>query len=76
MSELNDFLSRLSDCDLIVMRIASSRFYCKFFMNGQYLDRMYVSNPRIVSELMQLSGEGEEVDASGVARLKETLLAA
>lgn len=75
MSELNDFLSRLSACDLIVLTIVSSRFYCRFFMNGLYLDRMYVSNPRIVSELIQLSGEGEEVDASGVARLKQTLLA-
>jgi len=77
MRELNGFLTKLAACDLIVLtRVSQERVYCRFFLNGQYVERMFVTEPALVAELSSLCGEGEEITASGVAKLKEMLLVA
>jgi len=75
MSELTDFYSKLSTCDSIVLKLVNEdRLYCRFFLNGLYLDRMFVTAPALVAELSPLCGE--EVNAGGVARLRQALPAA
>ena len=75
MSELSDFSDRLSACDLMILKLVNEdRLYCRFFLNGLYLDRMFVTAPALVAELSPLCGE--EVNAGGVARLKQALSAA
>ncbi|MFD2515924.1 hypothetical protein ACFSRY_18780 [Pontibacter locisalis] len=72
MSELTDFLNKLSACSLIVLTAASEeRLYCRFFLNGVYMDGMFVSAPALVAQLRQLQGEGEEIDSRGIVLLKQ-----
>ncbi|WP_162056126.1 hypothetical protein [Pontibacter pamirensis] len=69
MSELTELLSRLTTCDMLVLtHVSTDRLYCRFFLHGLYQDRMFLSDPLLM-------GEGEVVDAGGVARLKQTFLA-
>ncbi|WP_162055820.1 hypothetical protein [Pontibacter pamirensis] len=76
MSELTEFLTRLTDCDMLVLTLVSTnRLYCRFFLHGLYQDRMFLSDPLLMAELSLLMGEGEVVDAGGIARLKQTFLA-
>ena len=76
MSELNSLKERLLACDLIVTTsVAETRVYCRFYFNGLYRDRMYIEEPRLLSILLPLIGEGESIDAAGVALLKRELLA-
>lgn len=77
MSELRDFSDRLSACDSIILKLVNGdRLYCRFFLNGLYMDRMFVTEPALVAELSPLCSEGEQVNASGVAKLKQALPAA
>ncbi|MCC9169149.1 hypothetical protein [Pontibacter harenae] len=76
MNELTEFLNRISACDLIVLTLVSAdRLYCRFFREGLYRDRMFVSDPVLLAELMKLSGKGEEISTAGIAKLKQTFLA-
>lgn len=76
MSELTDFLNKLGNCDLIVLTLVSAdRIYCRFLLEGQYMDRLYVSESLLIAELKSLCGQGEAIDASGIAKLKQTYLA-
>lgn len=75
MTERTEFLQRLSGCDMIVLTLVNTdRFYCRFFKDSLYQDRMFLSDPLLMAELRLLVGVGEVVDASGVARLKQTFL--
>ncbi|MFD3003954.1 hypothetical protein ACFS7Z_26595 [Pontibacter toksunensis] len=76
MSELTEFLNRLTHCDMLVLTLVSTdRLYCRFFLGGLYQDRMFLADPLLMAELNLLMGEGEVVDAGGIARLKQTFLA-
>ncbi|MFD2245033.1 hypothetical protein [Pontibacter ruber] len=78
MIELTEFLTKLNSCDRIVLTDSEERTYCRFFRDGLYLDRMYVTDAIILAELDPLkktSEEGEEVDAAGIAKLKQLFLA-
>ncbi|RDV15474.1 hypothetical protein DXT99_08235 [Pontibacter diazotrophicus] len=72
MSELADFTDKLNYCDLIVLTwVSRDRIYCRFFLSGIYMDRMYVSDEGILSHLHRLCGVGDEISTSGVAELKQ-----
>lgn len=72
MRELADFIDNLNYCDLMVLTwVSRDRIYCRFFLNGIYMDRMYVSDEVILSHLHRLCGVGDEVSANGVAELKQ-----
>lgn len=74
MSELTEFLAKLEscECDLIVLTfISDDRLYCRFFKGGLYRDRMFVNEQSIISQLRTFSGEGEEIDAMGISKLRQ-----
>ncbi|WP_439881647.1 hypothetical protein ACSX1A_00525 [Pontibacter sp. MBLB2868] len=74
MSALIEFLKKIesNDCDLIVLTsIGGERLYCRFFKGGLYKDRMFVNEENIMATLLAVCGEGEEIDASGVSRLRK-----
>ena len=72
MRELEEFVDKLNFCDLIVLTMFSKdRIYCRFFFNGVYMDRVYVSDAAIIKSLQRLSGAGDEISANGVAELKQ-----
>ncbi|PRY15531.1 hypothetical protein CLV24_102152 [Pontibacter ummariensis] len=78
MSELKEFLDKLSacDCNLVVLTlISANRVYCRLFKDGQYIDRVFVNDPLIVTELYKLCGRGEEIDADGIAKLRQKFIA-
>lgn len=76
MTELAEFLNKLNTSDLIVLTIISSdRLYCRFFLKGQYTDRMYVADAILIAHITKLSGEGDSINADGVANLKSIFLA-
>ncbi|RDV15456.1 hypothetical protein DXT99_08145 [Pontibacter diazotrophicus] len=75
MSERTGFLNNLDKCNLVVLTpVSKDRTYCRFFLDGLYMDRMYVSDPALVAKLSQLSGKGEEISTGGVARLKQLFM--
>ncbi|RAU82838.1 hypothetical protein [Pontibacter arcticus] len=75
MPELTIFLNNLLSSDLIILTRNTERTYCRFFKDGVYLDRMYVSDPALLAELHVLLGEGDEINAPGIAKLKQLYLA-
>ncbi|HEY4651751.1 MAG TPA: hypothetical protein VIG72_10060 [Pontibacter sp.] len=75
MTELTEFLTKLNNSDLLVLTNSADRIYCRFFRNGLYTDRMYVTDKSLQSELLSLIGEGEEIDATGIAKLRQLYLA-
>ena len=75
MLELTKFLTKLTKADLLVLTIANERTYCRFFLGGVYVSRMYITDPQLLAELMPLVGEGEEIDAAGITKLKQLYLA-
>lgn len=77
MSELTEFLIKLTTCDMLVLTLVSTgRLCCRFFLHGLYQDRLFLSNPLLMAEVNLLVGEGKVVDAGGIARLKQTFLSA
>lgn len=71
MNELISFYKKLSGCDFIALTpINEGRFYCRFYSNGLYLDRMFIKDPNLQEELIQLSVDDETVDGDSVSRLK------
>ncbi len=69
---MTDFIDKLNYCDLMVLTwVSRDRIYCRFFLNGIYMDRMYVSDAAILAHLHRLCGVGDEVSANGVAELKQ-----
>ncbi|MCP2044296.1 hypothetical protein [Pontibacter sp. HSC-36F09] len=79
MSELTELLQKLEtcECDLIVLTfVGEDRLYCRFFKDGLYKDRMFISEQNIITELRNVSGEGEEIDASGISKLRKLVSSA
>lgn len=72
MNELTLFTEKLSACDLIALTpINEGRFYCRFYSNRLYFDRMFVKDASLQEELMVLSEGDEIIDKDSVDRLKE-----
>lgn len=75
MDELEDFYEKLSACDLIVLTpINEGRFYCRFYSQGLYLDRMFITDSSLQEELMLLSEDEEVINEESVLRLKDKYL--
>jgi hypothetical protein len=75
MLELTKFLTTLTKADRLVLTVTGERTYCRFFLEGVYITRMYLTDPALLAELHPLLGEGEEIDAAGIAKLKQLYLA-
>ncbi|PVY42219.1 hypothetical protein [Pontibacter virosus] len=79
MSELTEFLQKLEscECNLIVLTyIGDERLYCRFFKDGLYKDRMFITDQSIITQLRSVSGEGEEIDTNGISKLQKLVSSA
>lgn len=75
MLELTKFLTKLTKADLLVLTVTNERTYCRFFLGGVYVSRMYITDLALLAELRPLMGKGDEIDASGITKLKQLYLA-
>lgn len=72
MDEFSLFTSKLNACDLIVLTEADeSRTYCRFYANGLYQDRMFISEASVKESLSQLRSEEDVIDWIGVQNLRK-----
>jgi hypothetical protein len=72
MDEYSLFSSKLQACDLIVLTEADEmRTYCRFYANGLYQDRMFISDLTVKENLTLLSSEEDVIDWNGVQHLRE-----
>ncbi|WP_188501951.1 hypothetical protein [Pontibacter amylolyticus] len=72
MDEFSLFTSKLQSCDLIVLTEADEiRTYCRFYANGLYQDRMFISDVAVKENLAQLSSEEDVIDWNGVQDLRK-----
>ena len=72
MDEFSLFSSKLQSCDLIVLTEADEiRTYCRFYANGLYQDRMFISDAAVKENLTQLSSEEDVIDWNGVQDLRK-----
>lgn len=77
MDEFSLFTSKLQACDLIVLTEADeTRTYCRFYANGLYQDRMFVSDLTVKEHLTLLSSQEDVIDWNGVQQLREKYCAA
>ncbi len=74
MPELTRFLNKLAQADLLVLTTGSSRTYCRFYKEGVYVSRMYITDPSLLAELYLLLGENNEINADGITKLKQMYL--
>lgn len=71
MDEFTLFSSKLKICDLIVLTPADeSRTYCRFYSNGLYQDRMFITDMAVKESLSRLSSEEDVIDWNGVQHLR------
>ncbi|MBB6609945.1 hypothetical protein H7F15_02755 [Pontibacter sp. Tf4] len=73
MQEVKELLNKLTKSDSVLVTELKNRSYCRFFRDGQYIDRMFVTNPALLAELLPLVGEAYEIDATGIATLAQRL---
>jgi hypothetical protein len=72
MDEYSLFTSKLKACDLIVLTEADEiRTYCRFYANGLYQDRMFISDLSVKESLTLLSSEEDIIDWNGVQNLRK-----
>lgn len=72
MDEYSLFTSKLQACDLIVLTEADeTRTYCRFYANGLYQDRMFISDVSMKENLTLLSSEEDVIDWNGVQNLRK-----
>ncbi|PKV63073.1 hypothetical protein [Pontibacter ramchanderi] len=72
MDEFSLFTSKLQTCDLIVLTEADeTRTYCRFYANGLYQDRMFISDASVKENLSLLSSEEDVIDWNGVQNLRK-----
>ena len=69
--ELTKFLNKLTKADLLVLNTGGGRTYCRFFQDGVYVSRMFLTSPVLLAELQPLIGDGDEINAEGIAKLKQ-----
>ncbi|MEJ8757120.1 hypothetical protein WG947_08940 [Pontibacter sp. H259] len=74
MLELTQFLTQLITSDKLVLTQTNKRTYCRFFKEGVYVSRMYLTDTALLAELKPLL-EGNEINATGIAKLKQLYLA-
>lgn len=71
MDELTDFSERLSTCDFIAITpVGQDRMYCRFYADGLYVDRMFISHLSLLEDLILLSKDEEVIEENGIYRLK------
>lgn len=75
MQEVIDFKNKLANSDTVLLTELENRAYCRFLLNGQHVDKMFITNPKLLSELLPLVREGHEIDANGIAKLRQCLQA-
>ncbi|MBD1397104.1 hypothetical protein H9Q13_07995 [Pontibacter sp. JH31] len=72
MDEYSLFSSKLQTCDLIVLTEADeSRTYCRFYANGLYQDRMFISENSVKESLSSLCSEEDVIDWNGIQNLRK-----
>ncbi|TXK29476.1 hypothetical protein FVR03_20635 [Pontibacter qinzhouensis] len=72
MQALTTFYEKLTSCDLLVLTpVTEDRSYCRFYSCGVYLDRLFITDKELLSDLKELSLEDEVIDAEGVRQLIE-----
>jgi hypothetical protein len=72
MNEFSLFTSKLQACDLIVLTEADeSRTYCRFYSNGLYQDRMFISDTSVKENLTSLCSDEDVIDWNGVQNLRK-----
>jgi hypothetical protein len=72
MDEFSLFTSKLQTCDLIVLTEADeSRTYCRFYFNGLYQDRMFISDISVKESLNLLCSEEYVIDWNGIQDLRK-----
>ncbi|MDX5419054.1 MAG: hypothetical protein LPK09_07545 [Hymenobacteraceae bacterium] len=72
MDEFSLFSSKLQICDLIVLTEADeSRTYCRFYANGLYQDRMFISDDSVKESLNLLCSEEDVIDWNGIQDLRK-----
>lgn len=71
MNELTDFSEKLSTCDFIAITpVSQDRMYCRFYADGLYVDRMFISHLSLLEDLILLSKNDEVIEENGISRLK------
>lgn len=71
MNEYSLFSTKLKACDLIVLTEADeTRTYCRFYANGLYQDRMFISEASVKEHLTSLRSEDDVIDWNGVQNLR------
>ncbi|GAA4430388.1 hypothetical protein GCM10023188_16960 [Pontibacter saemangeumensis] len=71
MNELIDFSEKLSTCDFIAITpVSQDRMYCRFYADGLYVDRMFISHLSLLEDLILLSKDDEVIEENGISRLK------
>jgi hypothetical protein len=72
MDEYSLFTSKLQACDLIVLTEADeTRTYCRFYAQGLYQDRMFISDVSMKEYLTLLSSDEDVIDWNGVQDLRK-----
>lgn len=71
MNELLNFSEKLSTCDFIAITpVSEDRMYCRFYAEGLYVDRMFISHLSLLEDLILLSKDEEVIEETAVVRLK------
>lgn len=72
MNELLNFSEKLSTCDFIAITpVSEDRMYCRFYAEGLYVDRMFISHLSLLEDLILLSKDEEVIEETAIIRLKD-----
>ena len=72
MDELINFSEKLCTCDFIAITpVSQDRMYCRFYADGLYIDRMFISHLSLLEDLILLSKDDEVIEETGIVRLKD-----
>jgi hypothetical protein len=71
MDVLTHFTKYLSECDQIrVTHVSEDRLYCRFYKDGLYLGRMFITEASLCEELQMLSSDEESINQAAFDELK------
>lgn len=72
MNEITNFSEKLSTCDFIAITpVSQDRMYCRFYADGLYVDRMFISHMSLLEDLILLSKDDEVIEDNGITCLKD-----
>lgn len=72
MDELVYFSEKLCTCDFIAITpVSQHRMYCRFYVDGLYVDRMFVSHLSLLEDLILLCKDDEVIEETGIVRLRD-----